>query len=260
MTTWRNLEEELDAWSAAGQSATFWWRDDDAVAPDPALERLLGLAARHDAPLALAVIPARSQAALAGFLTGHGAVTPLQHGFGHRNHAPAGEKKAELGATRPLTVLCEELARGTAILRGLFGRRLLPVLVPPWNRTAPGLIGELAALGFLGLSTYGPRTSAEAASGLRQVNTHVDILRWATPRGFLGEDETLALVAAHLRARRCGGDPDRRVDAGEPTGVLSHHLAHDAPAWAFLERLLDLIRAHRAARLLGAAEAFGAAP
>ena len=92
--TWRILSEELDAWAAAGRAATLWWRDDDAVEPSAALERLLGLAAARDVPIALAAIPARASEALArGIETAGARVTLLQHGYAHRNHAPATKKK-----------------------------------------------------------------------------------------------------------------------------------------------------------------------
>ncbi|MEK9660397.1 MAG: hypothetical protein VW644_01455, partial [Alphaproteobacteria bacterium] len=40
---WDALAAELDVWAAAGRTATLWWRDDDADAASPALERLLAL-------------------------------------------------------------------------------------------------------------------------------------------------------------------------------------------------------------------------
>ena len=43
MTGWDRLSIELDAWSAAGRAAEFWWRDDDAIDTTPALDRLLSL-------------------------------------------------------------------------------------------------------------------------------------------------------------------------------------------------------------------------
>ena len=72
MSTWRELEQELEAWARSGRRATFWWRDDDAVEPSPALDRLLELAASGRAPLALAVIPARASSGLAAQLAGAG--------------------------------------------------------------------------------------------------------------------------------------------------------------------------------------------
>ena len=67
---WTDLTRELDRWADSGRPATFWWRDDDALTVTPALDRLLGLARDHQAPLALAVVPAGATAALAASLDG----------------------------------------------------------------------------------------------------------------------------------------------------------------------------------------------
>jgi hypothetical protein len=252
MTSWQNLNEELDAWAAAGRSATLWWRDDDAVEPSPELARLLVLARARNLPVALAVIPAPASQALADWLLAHPVrATLLQHGYAHRNHAREGEKKAELGADRPADVAIEELTRGWERMTTLFGAAWAPILVPPHNRIAEDVVRGLAGLGFRGLSTYGPRAAELAAPGLVQVNTHLDIMHWPNPRGFLGEAESLDLLIAQLRARRLG-----EVDTEEPTGLLTHHPAHDAPAWAFLEVLLDCLTGHAAVRFVEAGEAF----
>ncbi len=252
MTSWKYLSEELDAWATAGHSATLWWRDDDAVEPSPALARLLALAEARDLPLALAVIPARASVALAQWLESQPArTTLLQHGYAHQNHARDGEKKAELGARRPTNIVIEELTRGWARMAALFGETWEPVLVPPWNRIAEPLVPELAGLGYRGLSTHGPRAAALAAPGLVQVNSHLDIMHWPDPRGFLGQAESLEVLVAQLRARRLG-----EADATEPTGLLTHHPAHDEPAWAFLETLLDRLAGHPAVRFVEAGEAF----
>ena len=145
---WPALIDELDTWHSAGKPATLWWRDDDAVEPGAALDRLLALAAAHEAPLALAVIPARATGTLVRRLGRSGpGVTVVQHGFAHRNHAPPGVKKMELGTHRPVAEVLEELARGRARMDALFGADWLPVMVPPWNRVAPELVDRLAALG-----------------------------------------------------------------------------------------------------------------
>jgi len=250
---WRDMWDELDAWRDAGRSATLWWRDDDAVEPTPALDRMLALAARTAVPVALAVVPVRAGGALADRLAETcDLATPLQHGYAHANHAPEGEKKAELGATRPLERVREELARGASRMAELFGSRALGVLVPPWNRVADEVVACLPALGFTGLSTYLARATAVPVPGLTAINTHADILRWTAPRGFLGEGAALALLTAHLGARRRG-----QADAGEPTGMLTHHLAHDEAAWRFLETLLPRLSEHPAVRWLTARDAFG---
>lgn len=252
MNRWQVLERELNCWAAAGRTAGLWWRDDDAGARTPALDRLLDLAERCGQPLALAVIPSAAEPALAQRLAASsGQVDVLQHGFAHRNHAPAGEKKCELVGPGRRPEVFAELRRGRALLEALFGERARAILVPPWNRIDPEVMAELPALGLIGLSTYKARARAEPRPGLRQVNCHLDIMQWRPERCFLGEEASLALLSDHLRAKRKGSaDPD------EPTGVLSHHGAHDKAAWCFLEELLDRLARHPAAELLSAEAVF----
>jgi len=256
-STWDDLRRELDAWAERGRIASFWWRDDDAIEPTPALDRLLDLAARHGAPLALAVIPAAAQPALFTRLQQAPDVTLLLHGYAHRNHAPAGAKKAELGAHRPPRAMLDELARGWAMLSAAAGGRALPVLVPPWNRIDPALVELLPGIGIAGLSTAKPRATRSPTAGLVQANTHVDPVDWPGRRAggssFAGTAAGLAAVLRHLRARR-GGD----ADPTEPTGLLTHHLVMDEAGWAFADRLLATTRGHRAARWIDATRVFAA--
>ena len=255
MTDWDALRQELDLWHAQGRRATIWWRDDDAVRPGPELDRLLGLAGRHRAPLSLAVIPAHAEADLARRLSEQPddvpAVAVLQHGYAHRNHEAEDRKKCELGAARPVEAVLAELAEGRDRLAALFGARARPILVPPWNRVAAGLLPALPGLGFRGLSTYTPRGARHPAPGLLQVNCHLDPIRWKPTRGFLGEDAALGLLREHLAARRAG-----RADPQEPSGLLTHHAVHDAALWRFLDRLLGTLSGHPSVRLLTAAAVF----
>src|SRR5579859_3936699 len=98
---WADLDAELGIWQSAGRTADFWWRDDDAVVATPALDRLLALT--EGVPIALAVIPGQAGIGLAARLAGVPNVAVLQHGWQHVNHAPAEEKKSELGAHRSLS-------------------------------------------------------------------------------------------------------------------------------------------------------------
>lgn len=250
---WSDLDRELAAWAAAGRTATFWWRDDDAVGPSNALDLLLGLAAAESVPLALAVIPAATGPALADALRPRRDVAVLQHGYAHRNHAPAGEKKAELGPHRTPAEVMETLEQGRSRLRALFGARFLPVLVPPWNRVDPSLLPALPGLGFTDLSTYGGRPQP-TAGGLAITDTHVDIVDWRNGRGFVGEGAALGLVVRHLAARRRG-----ETARDEPTGLLTHHLVHDRAGWAFTAAFLARVAAHPAACWLTPFELFGPA-
>jgi hypothetical protein len=228
---WIALDRELDAWAEAGQSATLWWRDDDAVGPTAELERLLALA--DGVPLALAVIPAAAQSFPAD-------VTVLQHGWAHEDKAPAGAHKCELA--HPSIV--EHLLEGRARLARLFGARFLPVMVPPWNRVAPEVAAALPALGYAGMSVLGPRRTPF------ERNVHVDLMDW-THRGFAGEAEVLEALRRHLSARRRG-----EVGRDEATGIMTHHLVHGAATERFLARLVEATRTHPAVRWLEPREVF----
>ncbi|HXH03102.1 MAG TPA: polysaccharide deacetylase family protein [Candidatus Competibacteraceae bacterium] len=249
MSTWDGLRRELDAWGESDRCATLWWRDDDAQAPSPALGRLLALHRDFAVPLALAVIPAALDPALTLSLDPDCSV--LQHGYAHTNHASSGEKKCELGAHRPLETVLAELMAGRRILERGFPERWLPVLVPPWNRLAAELPARLPGIGLHGLSSHTPRRAREPFPGLIQANTHVDPVDWRGQGGFVGTEAALAQAVLHLRRRRLG-----EVDGAEPTGLLSHHLVHDAATWAFLERFLAVTTAHPATCWLAPAQVF----
>lgn len=238
---WNALDAELDRWAAAGRTATFWWRDDDAVAPTPALDRLIALAA--GAPLTLAVIPEPAKPALFERLADVAGVSVAPHGWRHTNHAGPAEKKAEFGIGRGVDAALWEIGAGWSRLTGLAGTvATVPLFVPPWNRIAPAVADRLPGVGLPRLSVYGPRRPAQAAGRL---NTHVDPIAWRAGAAFLGEEPAIALLLSHLCARRAGGEAS--VDPDEPTGLLTHHLRHDEETWAFLSRLRCRIEDHDAA-------------
>jgi hypothetical protein len=241
--SWRALDEELVRWRDAGRTPEFWWRDDDATAPSAPLRYLTGLAKASGVPLALAVVPL---AALPQLFAGSDACV-LMHGTDHRNRAAPGEKKTEFAAAEPDEDAIARLAAARAHLARLAGGRFLPVLVPPWNRFKRTLVARLPAAGLHGLSAYGPRAAPQAARGVAQINTHVDVIDWRGTRGFIGEEHALRAVLKHLAAQ-----------SGEPTGVLTHHAVHDQAAWAFLERLFERTR-RAGARWADAAALFPAA-
>jgi hypothetical protein len=245
LADWADLTATLDGFAAAGKFAHFWWRDDDATHPTAALDRLLTIA--PEIPLALAVIPARAVPALATRLAQARNVRVCQHGWNHWNHAPLGAPKAELGPDRPTAYVVGELARGHLALRALFPD-MLAMLVPPHNRIAPAVAASLRGAGLVALSTFNARK--RVPPGIAQTNTHVDLMDWTTRR-FAGEAACLGALVGHLRARL-----EVQVDADEPSGILTHHLAHDEDAWAFLSRLFVALGTHRAARFADPREIF----
>ncbi|MEW9921615.1 polysaccharide deacetylase family protein [Marimonas sp. MJW-29] len=232
MADWSPLRRELALWRDEGRDLPLWWRDDDAVSVTPALQQLAALAERLDLPVHLAVVPKTAEPSLGDTCGAAAHLVPLVHGWAHRNHAPEGEKKAEFGYER--TGLREDAAAGLARMRALFGDTLVEVFVPPWNRIAPGLIPDLAPMGYRGLSAFTPRKARFAAPGLVQINTHLDPIHWRGGGRLVAEETLIADLVALLRDRREG-----RTDAAEPLGLLTHHLVHDDDIWRFTERCLE---------------------
>ncbi|WP_417520182.1 polysaccharide deacetylase family protein [Minwuia sp.] len=235
------LRAELDLWAEADRVATFWWRDDDAEAPDGPVMRMLDLSAKTGAPVFIAVVPDRAVDALSQPMLDCATAVPFQHGFAHQDHSPADVKgKWELGLHRPKGEILDELRRGWTRMTDLFGDRFQPMLGPPWNRIDPGLYDDLPGIGFEILSTFAPRPAPMAAPGLRQVNGHCDIISWKRDRSFIGAEKTANRLVEHLAARRAGQVED------EPTGLLTHVWINDEPAWAAIEAVIGVVNAHPA--------------
>lgn len=228
--SWAGLGAELAAWQAAGAQPCLWWRDDDAVAGTPVLDRLLALARGHRVPVALAVIPAALDRSLAGVLHGHGDVAVVyQHGVDHVDRA-GGSARGEFPPDMSSAALAGRLREGWAMLADL--PTVVPVLVPPWNNVQPNLLAAARMAGYVGLSAYG--RGAHMACGLRRIDTQVDVLTWRGGPRFKGEGRLLRQLIAELRIRRRQG---RLLD---PVGILTHHRdMDDAAAWDFLQTLLE---------------------
>ncbi|MGF9759547.1 glycosyltransferase [Microvirga sp. 0TCS3.31] len=230
---WSPLNDALERAKDQGCPVRFWWRDDDAVADTPALDRLLTLARRYDAGIGLAVIPDGLQASLTSRLTDEGSAFALVHGWSHANHAPPESKKAEFGADRPVETMAMEAQRALQVANNHLGAKLLPVFVPPWNRISGALIPHLPRLGFAGLSTFTDRGAASPAPGLLQINTHVDPIDWHGTRSAVEPQQIIAALTGAI-GRRIAGEADK----DEPIGFLTHHLVHDKVIWTLSERLI----------------------
>ena len=226
------LMQALNSREQAGNPVQFWLRDDDAVEPTQPLEQLLTLTERYAVPCTVAVIPAHSTDALAQRLFASKHVAVAVHGWSHQNHAPAGEKKQELGLHRPLNEIRAELKRGYSLLALQHAPNFVPLLVPPWNRIDPAIVVELNALGFQGLSTFG----APSSSAIAMVNTHVDIIDWRGSRGGRDANELVKEIV------------DMIESAQTPIGILTHHLVHDEAAWQFLQQLFSITSRHAGAK------------
>ncbi|MEK9969076.1 MAG: hypothetical protein VW600_08055, partial [Ferrovibrio sp.] len=193
---WRALTDELDLWSSEGRTAFFWWRDDDAVAATPALDRLLGLHTASGIPLALAIIPAWVEPSLPARLKTSPGIAALQHGLGHHNHASPTEKKSEFPAGRGLEARLADIQAGRALMERHFGPRLCPVFVPPWNRIAVDCLPALPGLGYVAVSSFKARSSYWAAPGLVALNTHLDPIDWHDADNLAAMERCLAAARA----------------------------------------------------------------
>ncbi len=245
------LGQELALWQRCSRVAQFWWRDDDAQLESAPLNQLLDISTRYDAPLSLAVIPDGVGQSLVDAVADMPSIHILQHGYNHCNYAPAELRKMELGWHRPEEQIRKQLGTGLERLRHMFGEQFVPVMVPPWNRIDSQLVALLPALGFKGLSTLGPRLSAEAVPGMQQLNVHVDIIDWKQGRCFAGVEACEAQIVTHLSAKR-----EQRVDCEEPTGIMSHHRVQDDDSVAFLARLFEYLQQHPSAELCDVVSVF----
>ncbi len=246
---WTMLKHELDLWVESGKTATFWWRDDDAVEETPQIQLLDRLSRDMEVPVSVAVIPAVMLDSLVQFLHQRDNFTAMQHGYSHRSYALKAAKKIELGGDRSCDEIQAELDRGRRLLSTAFGEQFIPVLVPPWNRIESRIYSTLASAGFSGISSIWARETASPVKGLLQVNTHLDPVNWHHDRGFIGETIAIGQIHQHLSARRQAGG-----DIAEPTGILTHHLIQNDEVWAFCRTLFDTLNRHPATRWLNARE------
>lgn len=229
------LVAALDECTRRGFTADLWLRDDDAVKPTEALDRLLDLSSRFSVPVTLAVIPSTTTQKLASHLHEAPLVTVAVHGWSHANHAGEGEKKQELGRHRHPSIVVGELREGLEKLRDLHGARFVPMLVPPWNRIDASIVQSLPELGFHALSVFGPEKTTTPPS----LNTHVDVMDWHGSRGGRDHDILFAETADRIA---------RTMASGGTTGILTHHLVHDESVWQFLTKLFEITANHPACR------------
>ncbi|MBO9476398.1 polysaccharide deacetylase [Shimia sp. R11_0] len=228
---WHPLRRELTLWRTEGRELPFWWRDDDAVAPTEALEQLAALSAAVAMPVHLAIVPKHATEALAKGLSPQ--FVPVVHGWSHISHSPDGVKNAEFGAGREAAAVAD-LKAAYRRMTTLFGARLAPMFVPPWNRMDDALFTHLAPSGFDAVSAYNARTSPEAAPGVAQINTHLDPIFWRGTRGLVDPEVLVSQIVTLLKERR-----GMITDNQEPLGYLTHHLVHDADIWEFSRQFLQ---------------------
>lgn len=223
MIDWSPLRTALTRCRASKTPIPIWWRDDDAIEPTPALDRLNELSANLGVPVHLAVIPKQAGETLVPYVEDRPNLIPCIHGWTHQNTAPSGHKKSEFGV--PRNDGFDELVQAKARMIDLFGTNLFPLFVPPWNRFDLSFEHGLKQAEYVGFSTFGPRTNTITTP---QINTHIDPIFWRGHRGLV-EPERLIRLTAEILDARCNGIQD----SIEPLGFLTHHLVHIPEVWTF---------------------------
>lgn len=221
---------ELARWKAAGHTPAFWWRDDDARRPTPALDRLLSLSVRFAAPITLAAVPDGDIPALVTACREVPGAELAIHGFRHKNRAPPGQPFGEVYDLDRLADVMSDLSGAMEVFRRAGAAPRL--FVPPWNNAHPTLKRALGLQG-LSLSCYGQMRNAAEPNRL---DAHLDVMRWKPAARFRGAIRFLLRARRLLAERRVKGAWD------QPLGLLTHHLDHDEAAWRFLEALLPVAK------------------
>jgi hypothetical protein len=251
MSDWPDLTHELDEWEAADLTATFWWRDDDAVKPTEQLDRLLTVA--KTLPIALSVISGSAEKKiLAEQLCDVQRISVLQHGWHHTNHGASICIYSEYPGNRPTDDVISELQDGRKQMSTFFGKLFQPVFTPPWHAFDDKFLPLLSESGLWSISRIGPRGSGAAkAAKIFECNIHADLLIWQCPPKFVGEETAIDMLLKHLKGRRLGD-----YDPAEPTGILTHHEYQDSLSYNFIERLAEVTSNHKTAKWLAASEIF----
>jgi hypothetical protein len=220
-------------------AATIFFRADDVAIPSAKQDQLLQLFARQDTPLCAAIVPAwlnlsRWDTVCRQVHGKHHLFAWHQHGWNHRNHQSAGEKKQEFGPAATSQQKYRNIVRGRDKLVDIIGEHFLPVFTPPWNRLDQDTLHILKELGFRAISRY---RSAKFASlpGLPDLPANVDL----HTRKEASADAGWQVFLSEL---------DQALATGL-AGLMIHHQRMNAAAFAFLDALLPSIRNHPGIRL-----------
>lgn len=222
------LGPELALWNKAGHAPVLWWRDDDARVATGALEQLLALSRRHDAPLTIAAIAGPSLSLLVRRVAKEPHVELAVHGFKHVNRQPEGQGSGEILDSDDVDWVRAQL-RSTVMTFHRAG--VAPTLfVPPWNNLKPQLLEALPDSSICVVSGF--EQASGRANGVTRLDAHLDVLRWKGGARFRGSWKFLSRMRRLMAERRKAGQWD------EPIGLLTHHLDHDKATWLFLESFL----------------------
>ncbi|MCB0105124.1 MAG: hypothetical protein KDE53_04435 [Caldilineaceae bacterium] len=232
------LRPFLEHWQAqpdtVGMATHLFLRDDDIDEDEETLRELLDVALARGVPINLEVIPGTLTDACARLIADHKRFTPDlvqldQHGWLHSNHEREG-RKCEFGPSRGYHQQYEDIARGKELLASTLPDLISPVFTPPWNRCTEDTYRVLDELGFAVFSGLRGKTPVTGYR-FQEISVTLDLYHW---KGGAVMKEP-ALIIADLIAQ---------IQARAPIGLLLHHKVMERTAFAFLDRLLAMVRAY----------------
>lgn len=226
----------------ANHAAAVFLRADDIGAGGRAFEAMCRLFRYHQAPLAMAVVPAWLSGIRRRQLF---EIAPLdeplwgwhQHGWRHVNWQRSG-KSSEFGEQRPLEKQWKDIHQGQQKMQEIFGKHFTPVFTPPWNRLSTATLKILQDLEFAGVSATKPfPRGVKPPIVLKNLRINIDLHTRNAKDGTadfqaLLDDLTSLLVKKEL------------------FGIMVHHHRMNRFAFDFLDELLRLLRERARARFL----------
>lgn len=207
-----------------------FFRNDDVDVDEPTLRQLLSTFRSLKTPLDLAVIPGRLTESCVALLKEHdrSQFGLHQHGWQHVNHETSG-RKCEFGISRSYDQQLNDIARGQQRMDEAFGQSWPRIFTPPWNRCTEETYRVLDQLGFEGLSKDNSKPLV-TGYGFREISVIFDLYRWK------GEP-------AMKSPENVSGELVAQINELDIIGIMLHHKVMDAAAFAFLEQLIETLRA-----------------
>lgn len=237
---------ELENWiSDKGEPRQVWWRDDDTGRDTVALQGLLSLRRKLGVPLVVSVVPSWISQECAEALSTESDVYVAQHGWDHVDRSLPSQKSIELGGRSDAAFVLGNLRRGAAVLQRMRLPRLLPLLVPPWNRIADDVLAGLCPMGFQSVSTF-VRDKRGVDFGLRHINCHVDPIVWREGKRLMSAAELAEVTIRQLER-----------EGRQPIGLLTHHLDMNDEAFDRVAAYLSALAEHPLVDFVDPRELFG---
>jgi len=212
----------------AGKLVEVFFRADDIGMVDTEFILMMELFQKYRVPLCLAVVPVwmsrERWLKMSSLFREEELWCWHQHGYAHKNYESSG-KKNEFGSSRSMEEIRNDLQQGRDHLEAVLGDTFCPVFTPPWNRCSRVTLDLLADLNFQAVSRS---IGVAPRSELPDFSINVDL--------HTGKEKDLQPAMDQLL-----NDWKVGVEHG-CLGIMLHHQRMNSLAFAFLERLLQLLQ------------------